>query len=257
MTAYQKYKNRLEAFLQTPKGKRFIHFMYSIGAAIVILGAMFKLLHFHFGNEMLFIGMITECIVFILSAFDTPVRDYRWEEVFPVLGSHRPEDRPNLSQGIVGTEHVSASGEREQPGRETTDNRSTPQQERAHQVCMDGDTAGNLSERNEEYARQLEELNRKLADLNNIYEIQLKSIDHQINNIEQINRGLSYLKTVYNDAIPDGALIKRETEKMAAQLQELNIVYARMLEAMTVNWGPTGKRVQHFNREQSNEQAER
>jgi hypothetical protein len=85
MNAYSKYKNRLEQFLQTEQGKRFIHFAYSIGAAIVILGAMFKLLHLPFGNEMLFIGMTTEVIVFILSAFDRPVQDYAWEKVFPVL----------------------------------------------------------------------------------------------------------------------------------------------------------------------------
>ena len=42
MNAYSKYKNRLEQFLQTERGKRFIHFAYSVGAAIVILGAMFK-----------------------------------------------------------------------------------------------------------------------------------------------------------------------------------------------------------------------
>ena len=68
MNAYHRYKNRLEQYLQSERGKRAIHFAYSFGAALVILGAMFKLLHFPFGNEMLFIGMVTEVCVFILSA---------------------------------------------------------------------------------------------------------------------------------------------------------------------------------------------
>ncbi len=73
MIAYKKnIKNRLEKFLQGEQGKRFINFAYSFGAAIVILGAMFNLLHFPFGNEIFFFGMITEVVVFILSAFDTP-----------------------------------------------------------------------------------------------------------------------------------------------------------------------------------------
>src|SRR5690554_6574223 len=92
MNAYKRYKNRLEKFLQTERGKRFINFAYSIGAAIVILGAMFKLLHFPFGNEMLFIGMMTEVIVFTLSAFDRPVQDYAWEQVFPALTGQAPGD---------------------------------------------------------------------------------------------------------------------------------------------------------------------
>ena len=285
MTAYQKYKNRIEGFLQRPGGKRFINFVYSIGAAIVILGAMFKLLHFHFGNEMLFIGMVTECLVFILSAFDTPIRDYRWEEVFPVLDSHRPEDRPDLRQGISGAEHTTPYGgtpavetpashtaqqpvfqdtepplhtvfpmvgaEEQQPQRETPEKPYATGQQETYRPFMNGNRADNLSAQNDEYGRQLESLNRKLAGLNSIYEIQLKSIGSQIDTIEQINKGLSFLKTVYNDAIPDGSVIKRETEKMAGQLRELNIVYARMLEAMTVNRGETENREQTKNREQS------
>lgn len=97
MNAYKRYKNRLEKFLQTERGKRFINFAYSIGAAIVILGAMFKLLHFPFGNELLFIGMITEVIVFTLSAFDTPIRDYNWDKVFPALTSEKVGDQSDIS----------------------------------------------------------------------------------------------------------------------------------------------------------------
>ncbi len=111
MNAYNKYKNQLERFLQTERGKRFIHFAYSIGAAIVILGAMFKLLHLPFGNEMLFIGMTTEVIVFILSAFDKPVQDYAWEEVFPVLSG-----KESIGKDLV----TKLSFSEEQISRETT-----------------------------------------------------------------------------------------------------------------------------------------
>lgn len=100
MNAYKRYKNRLENFLQTERGKRFINFAYSIGAAIVILGAMFKLLHFPFGNELLFIGMVTEVIVFTLSAFDTPIRDYNWDRVFPALTSDKVERQEKTDVNI-------------------------------------------------------------------------------------------------------------------------------------------------------------
>lgn len=53
-------------------GQTFLNYAYSWGAAIVILGALFKLTHIEGGNIMLFIGMGTEVVVFFLSAFDRP-----------------------------------------------------------------------------------------------------------------------------------------------------------------------------------------
>lgn len=106
MTTYKSYRNKLEQFLQTERGKRFINFAYSFGAAIVILGAMFKLLHFPFGNEMLFIGMATECIVFILSAFDTPARDYTLEHTAPPVFESKPINEMPLSLSAYTDEHT-------------------------------------------------------------------------------------------------------------------------------------------------------
>ena len=57
MGKYKKYKNRIEKFLSGDSGKRFFNFAYSIGAAIVILGALFKILHLPGGNFMLSVGM--------------------------------------------------------------------------------------------------------------------------------------------------------------------------------------------------------
>ncbi|MDD6209386.1 MAG: gliding motility protein GldL [Bacteroidales bacterium] len=99
---YKKYKNRLEHFLSSEKGKRLFSFFYSWGASIVILGALFKLLHLPFGNQMLFIGMMTEFFVFFISAFEKPTKEYSWEEVFPVLNSKDPNERPQFGSGESG-----------------------------------------------------------------------------------------------------------------------------------------------------------
>ena len=99
MGKYKRYKNSIEKFLSSDKGQRFFNFAYSIGAAIVIWGALFKILHLPGGSLLLSIGMGTEVLMFILSAFDTPPKTYHWEEVFPVLNSKNPEDRPEFSGG--------------------------------------------------------------------------------------------------------------------------------------------------------------
>ena len=99
MGKIRKFGNFIERFLHGAKGQRFFNFAYSIGAAIVIWGALFKILHLPGGSTLLCIGMGTEIAMFVLTAFDRPPKDYAWEEVFPVLDSHDAEDRPDFENG--------------------------------------------------------------------------------------------------------------------------------------------------------------
>lgn len=108
----RKYKNRIEMWLSSAKGKRFLNFLYSWGASIVILGAMFKILYLPYGNIMLAVGMITEFLVFFIFGFEKPTNEYHWEDVFPVLNSKNPMDRPDFSGVPVSTiMHSSANME--------------------------------------------------------------------------------------------------------------------------------------------------
>lgn len=117
MGKIKKYKNAVERFLSGEGGQRFFNFAYSIGAAIVILGALFKILHLTGGNALLCIGMGTEVLMFVLTAFDRPGRDYHWEEVFPVFNTHNPEDRPSLNggggSGVVINGNIDSTSESE------------------------------------------------------------------------------------------------------------------------------------------------
>ena len=91
MGKIKQYKNSVEQFLSWEGGQRFFNFAYSIGAAIVILGALFKILHLPAGNILLSIGMGTEVLMFIITAFDRPPKEYKWENVFPSLNSGESE----------------------------------------------------------------------------------------------------------------------------------------------------------------------
>lgn len=117
MVRIRKYANFIERFLHGEKGQRFFNFAYSIGAAVVIWGALFKILHLPGGSTLLCIGMGTEIAMFLLTAFDRPPKDYHWEDVFPVLDSHNPEDRPDLAMaqaqaqgGVQGNVHIDMHG---------------------------------------------------------------------------------------------------------------------------------------------------
>lgn len=63
---------RLQHWMDSVPGQTFLNYAYSWGAAVVILGALFKLTHLPGGNLMLFLGMGTEAVVFFLAAFDRP-----------------------------------------------------------------------------------------------------------------------------------------------------------------------------------------
>lgn len=97
------------------------------------------------------------------------------------------------------------------------------------------DNSGNITAHSQGYVYQMENLNRNLSGLNTIYEIQLRSISSQLDTIKQVNEGLERIKDMYEGSQEDSEKFHKETELMAKQIEELNAVYARMLQAMTVN----------------------
>jgi gliding motility-associated protein GldL len=72
-------------FLSSKGYKNFMAKLYGIGAALVILGALFKINHYTGANEMLIIGMTTEAIIFFFSAFEPPHVEPDWSLVYPQL----------------------------------------------------------------------------------------------------------------------------------------------------------------------------
>lgn len=92
MGKYKQYKRGISAWISSDAGQRFFNFAYSIGAAIVIWGALFKILHLPGGNFLLSLGMGTEVLMFTLTAFDRPPRSYKWENVFPNLDKEETDE---------------------------------------------------------------------------------------------------------------------------------------------------------------------
>ena len=91
--------------------QRFFNFAYSIGAAVVIWGALFKILHLPWGNTLLTIGMGTEVLMFIITAFERPEKEYHWEDVFPILDTGDPDDRPQvLSSELPAGVNINGDG---------------------------------------------------------------------------------------------------------------------------------------------------
>ncbi|MGM9746681.1 MAG: gliding motility protein GldL [Paludibacteraceae bacterium] len=75
----------------SPQGKKVVGCVYSLGAAIVIVGALFKILHWPGASIMLMIGMFTEALLFSIGVLDDPHPDLHWNHVFPALTQDDPD----------------------------------------------------------------------------------------------------------------------------------------------------------------------
>jgi hypothetical protein len=89
---------KLSNFLGSYRGKTIFNIFYGLGASVAILGTMFKLLHLSGANVMLAVGLGTEVLIFAISAFEPPYRNFHWDQVFPVLKTHDEKDRPNFTE---------------------------------------------------------------------------------------------------------------------------------------------------------------
>lgn len=84
----------LQEIVKSRGFKNFMAKLYGIGASIVIIGALFKITHIPGANEMLFVGLTTEAVIFFFSAFEPPHVEPDWSLVYPELAGmyHGVED---------------------------------------------------------------------------------------------------------------------------------------------------------------------
>ena len=272
MTTYSKYNivYRLQKWMDSVPGQTFLNYAYSWGASVVILGTLFKLTHLPGANFFLFLGMGTEVFVFFISAFDRPFdkttdgmnldNHMKTEEELEaasasatVIGGNGGTIIIGGSGGSGGDGQARAAGSSETPAPSATtvDTEAiaavsqsvatmsgvsgvsgapafsglpqvNPELEEATANYVDElkrltEMLSKVAEQSERLARdseEMENLNRTLTGICKVYELQLKSASSQIGTIDDINA---------------------QTRHMAEQIAELNKIYTRMIEAMTVN----------------------
>lgn len=214
---------KIQDYLDSPKGRILLNYLYSWGAAVVILGALFKLTHIKGANLMLFIGMGTEVLVFFISGFERPY--------IPGQEDEEEDDAPRLRGNIIinGTAQAApvqtvqpavakaAAAQTEQGSSLNVDGVENITQDyiaRVHDLTLKMEQMCRHSEKMEQSSEEIEQLSRNLISINTFYEMHLKSASTQMENIEKVNE---------------------QTRQMVAQIEELNRVYARMVEAMKVN----------------------
>lgn len=211
---------RIQDYLDSPKGRIILNYLYSWGAAVVILGALFKLTHIKGANLMLFIGMGTEVLVFFISGFEKPFIPKQDDEEDDY---EAPRLRGNIiingsSQQPVAQQPVqapAAASQSESPlNIGGVENITQDYIARVHDLTLKMEQMCRHSEKMEQSSEEIEQLSRNLISINTFYQMHLKSASTQMENIEKVNE---------------------QTRQMVDKIEELNRVYARMVEAMKVN----------------------
>lgn len=187
------------AFYKSNWFKRLKNFIIGVGAAIVMLGALFKINSWVYGTEMLIAGLVTEAFLFLMLGILPPEKDYYWEKLYPGLENYHSEITPLAAGGSGG---VALNGE-----------------------VVENQLGGMLTE--------LQSMSKNLGALKALQEIDFSGTSEQISTMNNFYTKLNDAMADLGDSLED---TKRYKEQMAAlnkNLGSLNSVYGNVLTAMT------------------------
>ena len=184
MSKKQSLKSQISQFISSHRGQTFFNFAYSIGAAIVIWGVLFHILHLPGGNALLAIGLGTEVVMFIITAFDIPPRSYRWENVYPELDGEEngTGDRATLSRQVSDRDTLRLVEAIEKLERVVTATGTTPVSQDGDEECpalspVNTKLADRVNRATADYCEQAEQLAANMRRLNEIYSNMLSALE--------------------------------------------------------------------------------
>lgn len=207
---------------QSKSTKKLFNMAYGIGAAIVILGALFKIQHLSIGpltgGVMLMVGMGVEAVVFAISAFEPVEDDLDWTKVYPELGE------ADFGEEEAGSPHGMLSKKLDKMLKEA--NLDVEVMSKLGSSIQDFHTAAeglNVAAASisttQKYNEQVEKAASQMESLNGLYQVQMDNANKQA----ELN----------NNMIENSQRLKDQMESLAQNLSSLNGVYGGMLSAMS------------------------
>lgn len=229
-------------------GRRFKNFMsklYGIGASVVIIGALFKITHIPYANEMLFVGLITEAIIFFFSAFEPPHVEPDWSLVYPELaGMYHGADQTGLGTG----KSAAGASVSTQLDKMLEDANIQPNMverlgqglENFSQSAAQMNDLTDVIKVNDKYAKNVEgatasvsKVAENLTALNKVYEAQLQASSAQVEANEKIQQSMQQFLGNLQSSIDATKQYEEGVAVMAKNVEALNKVYGKMLSAMS------------------------
>ena len=209
---------------QTRTYKKRMNFVYGMGAAVVIVGALLKIQHWDLnlyffklpGGTMLTIGLVVEAIVFGVSAFDTPEEDLDWTKVYPELGKDGQEE----NEGVAGLlsqklDNLLAEAQIDSSLMEKLGNSMKNFQGAAEGLSAASESISATNKYNEQVSLAA----AQMKSLNDLYKAQLENSNKQ----SELNSAV----------VENTEKLKEQMESLSKNLSSLNNVYGGMLSAMS------------------------
>ncbi|MDX1271645.1 gliding motility protein GldL [Bizionia paragorgiae] len=210
------------------KGKlSMMNMVYGLGAAIVILGALFKIQHWPYASLILTIGMIVEALVFTISAFEKQAGDLDWSKVYPELAGGESTGRKNAAKveepkdadGLLSKKLDNLLKEAKIDGElmASLGNSIKNFEGAAKGISPTVDSIASTKK----YGEQMSLAAAQLESLNSLYKVQMDSASRQA--------------SINEETVENANKLKEQMQSLASNLSSLNGVYGGMLSAMNKN----------------------
>ncbi|WP_316634339.1 gliding motility protein GldL [uncultured Flavobacterium sp.] len=207
--------------------KKAMNFAYGMGAAVVIIGALFKITHFEIGpltgTLMLSVGLVTEALIFALSAFEPVDAELDWTLVYPELANGQARKKtdkvetPSDAQGLLSQKLDTMLKEAKIDGElmSSLGNSIKNFEGAAKAISPTVDSIAGQKK----YAEEMSMAAAQMESLNSLYKVQLESASRNAQANSEIAENASKLK--------------EQMQSMTANIASLNSVYGGMLSAMS------------------------
>ena len=191
-------------------------YLYGWGASLVILGALFKINHYDYANEMLLVGMSIEALIFFKSAFEKAPKEYKWERAYPgILDA-------NESDGATVTHQLDKMLQDVNVDAKTIKELGDGMKKLSKSASGLGDVADGTKK----YNAQMLPASESLEKINDLYMEQIKSSEQQFMATQKMTSNLT-------SSLDHTSRLHVELSSLSENLNALNNVYGSMLTAMT------------------------
>ena len=213
-----------KSFFETKKFKTTMNFVYGMGAAVVIVGALFKILHLKGADIMLSVGLLTEAAIFVISSFEPVHMDPDWSLVYPELAGGDPTESKKKSSNGTVTQQLDNMLAQAKIGPELIESLGNGLSALSNNV-KDMGTLSNAAVATTEYA---ESASKAAKNMNSIADSTAMVSDSMGN----FSAGLQGALTNINSTEAATAEFAGELSKLNRNLSNLNSIYGNMLSAM-------------------------
>ena len=189
------------SFIKSKGFKYLKNFIIGVGAAVVMIGALFKIMSWEGADIMLIAGLCTEAFLFLLLGILPPEKDYYWEKLYPGLEAYNSQISP-LSAGGAGAKALDAT-------------------------VVEGKLGGMLDE--------LQSMSKSLGSLKALQEVDFSETGEQLKTMNSFYSRMNDAMTALNETVEDTAMYKENMSSLNRNLNSLNSVYGNVLNAFTVS----------------------